>query len=467
MGISFSGTRANLLPPSGENFLLKVQQIIQDENKIIVVPDDDPTGNQTVHGVPILTTWDMASLEGEIKQKTPLFFILTNSRSMPEKEAISISQDIGEKIRALSEKHGANIELISRGDSTLRGHFPSEPEALARGIGWKKPVIVLVPAFFEGGRYTYQNIHLVKEGDTMVPAASTPFAKDPAFGYRSSNLVDWAIEKSGGRIARENISTIRIEDIRENNAEKARQQIQEATPGGCLVVNAMERADLDAVSLLFHEEKHGSKRFLFRTSASFVASFAGIPGKELLTAKDLSLKKGKAGLVIIGSHVPKTTSQLQSLQLEMPNLHYQEMTVDKLLTDRERTIQQGLENIVQSLKQGKHVVLFTSREVVGEKDKNKGLDTGQKISSALTSIVKNLQAAPGFILAKGGITSSVIATDGLGVKRAIVQGQMASGVPVWQTGNESRFPGMPYIVFPGNVGEDKTLAAVIRKLIYL
>jgi uncharacterized protein YgbK (DUF1537 family) len=467
MKLSFSGIQTSLMPLARGNFLRKVQEIIREQNKIIVVPDDDPTGNQTVHGAPILTDWEYASLEGEIKQKTPLFFILTNSRSLPEKKAIDIARDIGQKIKKLSEKHGVKIEMISRGDSTLRGHFPAEPEALARGLAWKKPVIVLVPAFFEGGRYTYQNIHYVKEGNTLIPAAETPFSNDPAFGYQSSNLVDWAIEKSGGRVTRESISAISIEDIREKNAEKARQKIQAATPGSCLVINAMDRGDLDAVSLLFHEASQDKRQFLFRTSASFVASFAGLPGKELLVAKNLSIKKEKAGLVIIGSHVPKTTAQLQFLQAALPHLQYQEISVKKLLHEREKTIRESVKKANQSMKQGKHVVLFTSRERVEENDKNKGLDTGQKVSSVLTSIVKQLEEAPGFLLAKGGITSSVIATEGLEVKRAIVQGQIAMGVPVWQTGPESRFPGMPYIVFPGNVGNEKTLLEVVKKLIYL
>lgn len=50
------------------------------------------------------------------------------------------------------------------------------------------------------------------------------------------------------------------------------------------------------------------------------------------------------------------------------------------------------------------------------------------------------------------------------VKKAEVVGQVSPGIPVWMTGNESKFPMMPYIIFPGNVGDTGTLTEVVRKL---
>ena len=38
------------------------------------------------------------------------------------------------------------------------------------------------------------------------------------------------------------------------------------------------------------------------------------------------------------------------------------------------------------------------------------------------------------------------------------------GIPVWQTGEESKFPMTPYIIFPGNVGEVTTLREAVEKL---
>ena len=78
--------------------------------------------------------------------------------------------------------------------------------------------------------------------------------------------------------------------------------------------------------------------------------------------------------------------------------------------------------------------------------------------------MQRIQIAPRYILAKGGITSSDIATRALNVKKAMVLGQILPGVPVWKLGAESRFPNLAYIVFPGNVGDDRALIAVVRQL---
>ena len=68
-------------------------------------------------------------------------------------------------------------------------------------------------------------------------------------------------------------------------------------------------------------------------------------------------------------------------------------------------------------------------------------------------------------MAKGGITSSDVATKALKVKKAIVLGQVKPGIPVWRCGNESKFPSIPFIIFPGNVGENNTLTQIAKLLI--
>ena len=86
------------------------------------------------------------------------------------------------------------------------------------------------------------------------------------------------------------------------------------------------------------------------------------------------------------------------------------------------------------------------------------------ISNAVTGFVRDLTVRPRFIIAKGGITSSEVGTAGLHIKRARVMGQLLSGVPVWRTGPESKFPQMPYIIFPGNVGDENALYDAVIEL---
>ena len=82
----------------------------------------------------------------------------------------------------------------------------------------------------------------------------------------------------------------------------------------------------------------------------------------------------------------------------------------------------------------------------------------------LNAGVDALTCTPKFLIAKGGITSSVIATKALGVERAIVLGQLLPGIPVWKLGTESKFPGLAYIIIPGNVGATDCLTTLFNKL---
>jgi hypothetical protein len=71
---------------------------------------------------------------------------------------------------------------------------------------------------------------------------------------------------------------------------------------------------------------------------------------------------------------------------------------------------------------------------------------------------------PCCIPSRGGVTARDIAAKALGVQRAIVMGQIIPGVPVWRLGEGSRFPGMNYIVFPGNVGGETAMTDVVQAL---
>lgn len=78
--------------------------------------------------------------------------------------------------------------------------------------------------------------------------------------------------------------------------------------------------------------------------------------------------------------------------------------------------------------------------------------------------MKELSVCPRYLIGKGGITSSDLDSEALGVRKAQVFGQIIPGVPVWRLGKESKYPGLPYIVFPGNVGDADALASAIKIL---
>lgn len=421
----------------------------------IVVLDDDPTGTQTVHSVPVITEWSVEAIQHELKQQTLLFYILTNSRALVASEANSLAVEIGHNIAQTKQ----DCWIVSRGDSTLRGHFPNEITALAHGLGWSDDYLtVLIPAFFEGNRLTKDDIHYLVEGENWIPVGKTPYAQDQTFGYRSSNLKAWVEEKTKGNIRASEVDSISIESL-ENEAEsEILIQIEKADK--VLIVNALNQGHLDRFAQIV---KHSVRNIIFRTGASFVTSLGNISKKPLLQKLDLADRNNQnGGLIVVGSHVPKSTAQLNELlKTDITPLEFE---VETFLQDCDQYLADFSSKINTQLSEYKDIVVFTTRNLMVGLNEDESLKISTRISEGLIKLVQELRVQPRFFIAKGGITSSDLATKGLGVKRAIVLGQIAAGVPVWQLGSEAKFPNMTYIVFPGNVGKDETLRNIYESL---
>jgi uncharacterized protein YgbK (DUF1537 family) len=346
--------------------------------------------------------------------------------------------------------------LVSRGDSTLRGHYPLETDVLAEELG-PFDATILIPYFEAGGRYTIGDVHYVAEGDLLVPAAETPFARDAAFGYRSSNLRDYVAERTAGRANAAVVESIALEDVRRGGPARVAQTLGSLTVGSVCVVNAAAPRDLDVfVAGLAEAEAHG-RRYLFRTAAQFVAARLGLEPQPLWQPP--SGGQGLGGLTVVGSYVPRTTAQLEAL-LTNPVLVRVEIAVADLLkaAGGAAELSRAVARTNQSLAAGREVVVFTSRQLVTARDADGCLNIGARVSEALVELVRRLEVRPRYFIAKGGVTSSDLATRSLGVKRARVLGQILPGVPVWELGSETPFPGLPYVVFPGNVGGPNALA---------
>lgn len=428
--------------------------------KVFVI-DDDPTGTQAVHGVPVLTAWDADALAAEMDDPAPACFLLANSRALPEARAASLARATGEALRAAGARTGKPFVAVSRSDSTLRGHFPAEVEALAEGLGIPDATIVLCPFFAAGGRVTEGDVHYVLDGDRRVPAGETEFARDASFGYRSSNLRDWVVEKSGGAIARDRTASIDLETVRRGPDAVAARLAELSPDCRVVVVNALTRDDVAAFAAGLEIAEAAGRRFVCRSAADLAAARAGIAPRPPLDPASLALPPGPV-LTVVGSYVQKTTDQLALLRA-LPGLASVELSVDAVLDDAPGAeAARAARAVADALAAGRDTVLFTSRERRRAGD----LETGARISRALVEAVRALPDAvrPRALVAKGGITSSDVATDALGIRRAWVEGQIAPGVPLWRTGSESRWPGMATVVFPGNVGAPDTLARVVERL---
>jgi uncharacterized protein YgbK (DUF1537 family) len=462
---SLAATLAELPPEWPADPLPAIRAAVRAADEMLVVLDDDPTGTQSVHGISVLTAWPVDALRAELDSEMPAVYLLTNSRSMPLAQAQSLNAEIGRNIRAAARPHGRRPVVVSRGDSTLRGHFPGEVDALAAALGGGFDATLLIPAFIAGGRYTINDVHYVADGDRLIPAGETDFARDATFGYRASNLREWVAEQTSGRVPAARVAAISLETIRRAGPDGVAAQLAELHSGGVCVINAASERDLTVAALGMLQAEARGKRFLYRTAASIVPLRAGISPRPLLTRADLDLPTAGGGLIVIGSYVPKTSGQLDAL-LKQPDLAGVEIDVAELLfgDDGEREIARVAAAAELRLRENQDVVLFTSRQLVTGADAEHSLAIGRRVSSGLVSIVRSINVRPRYLLAKGGITSSDIATRGLDVERALVLGQILPGVPVWRLGAESRYPGLVYIVFPGNVGGPGALAEVVAAL---
>lgn len=456
----------NSLPTEWPDDLLpEIRRAVRTSGRKVVVLDDDPTGTQTVHDIPVLTEWPVESLCSELANDLPAFYLLTNSRSLPLTAAQALNQEIGRNLVAAAQQTGRDIAVVSRSDSTLRGHYPGEVDALAAALDENFDAQLIIPFFLEGGRYTVHDIHYVAEGDQLIPAAETPYAQDTVFGYTKSNLREWVAEKSGGRHSADQVAAISIRDIRIGGPQRMAEQLMALTPGSVCVVNAASYRDMEVFILGLLTAEASGQKFLYRTAASFVQVRAGLAPQPLLTRTDLALSSDGGGLFIVGSHVPKTTSQVNAL-LAHPETTGIELRVEALLDDGQQRDEIGrvVEAANTALADGADVVVYTSRKLVTGEDVEGNLSIGQRVSESIVAVVQAISTRPRYLLAKGGITASDVATQGLNIKRAMVAGQILPGVPVWRTGAESRHPGLAYIVFPGNVGDADSLVAILEAL---
>lgn len=428
----------------------------------IVVLDDDPTGVQTVNGISVYTDWTEESIAAGFAEKNSMFFILTNSRSFSAEKTCVEHKKIAERICAASEKFGKDFVIVSRCDSTLRGHYPLETQTLRETLeacGKKIDGEILIPFFKEGGRFTIGDIHYVQEGDYLVPAGETEFAKDKTFGYTNSNLAAYIEEKTGGAFTKDSVTCISLDELRSGDVDKISARLENIRDFNKIIVNAVDYVDVEIFTLALLKSFAVGKNFLFRTAAAFPKIIGGVKDKPLLGRNELVDETNpNGGLIIVGSHVKKTTAQLDELR-KISSVAFIEFDVSDL-SAVDKIIRQTEEN----LSLGQTTTIYTSRKVLDFGDAEKNLAASVNISDALTSIVNRLNVRPKFLIAKGGITSSDTGTKGLGVKKALVLGQVAAGVPVWQIGAESKFPGMSYVIFPGNVGAVDTLRKIVEML---
>jgi len=434
------------------------------ETKIIVL-DDDPTGSQTVHGCLLLTRWDKDTLREAIVDSSPLFFVLTNTRGMAAKPAADITREVCRNLKlALAElkKIGRDINpiLVSRSDSTLRGHYPVETDVIAEELG-PFDAHFLVPAFFEGGRLTRDSTHYLLVNGKETPVHETEFARDSVFGYRYSYLPDYVEEKTAGRIKAGQVERFLLRDVRGDSLPR----LMQLHDNVCCVVDAENQRDLNHFAEQLRAAAGNGKRFLFRSAASLLTALVRLPGQPV-AAQDMAkyVRGGRPGAVIVGSHVKKTTLQLEQL-LKMAGIVPIEVDVERLPEKRDALLAEIVRQCEQCHAAGHTPVVFTSRLEKAFSDQATRLAFGDMVSAFLMDVVRKLPKTLGFLISKGGITSNDVLSSGLALRTSRVVGQILPGCSVvCCPPDHPRYPDLPVVIFPGNVGDEQALATAYGRL---
>ena len=426
-----------------------------------------------MHDISVFTDWTVESIRKGFAEENKVFYILTNSRGMTVAETTAVHQEIAGNVAKAARESGKPYLILSRSDSTLRGHYPLETRLLKEGMeadGFRIDGEVLCPFFRDGGRFTINNVHYVRQGEILVPAAATEFAKDRTFGYTHSRIPEYIEEKTSGEYTADTVTCISLEELRAVDLEGITAKLVSVTGFNKVCVNAVAECDLKVFSIALYRAMKQGKTFMFRTAAGLVKVMGGITDIPLLERADMvRTETSNGGVVVVGSHTQKTTAQLQEL-LKLEGVVPVEFDSNKILEGDEAFYAEVARCVAEEeriILSGKTPVCFTCRKLLTLADdtKESALVRSVKISDGVQRLVADLHVTPAFVVAKGGITSSDVGTKALRVKQALVLGQIMPGIPVWKTGSESRFPGIPYVIFPGNVGDDQTLARAVKKLL--
>jgi len=409
---------------------------------LTVVLDDDPTGTQSATDVTVLLDWEANELYSALSTEGSVY-LQTNSRAVPAEQARQMATRIRDQIRSVEEALEQPVLIVLRGDSTLRGHVFTESDVFAGDDGR----ILFVPAFPQGGRRTIGSIHTVAIDGVDTPVGDTEFARDPVFGYRSSNLIEWAREKGGRRAVPVNLASLRASE-----GQAVAAALAAAGPRELVVPDVETDADIEFVRRGLISALEAGLHVVVRSAATLAAACA-----ERLSTAYLArpIPRSRDGVVVIcGSHTAAATAQLECLALRVGQEPIVIATGDAFADPRAAAAEARRRLELTGL-----AIVATERHRRVDHDT---LDDGTLVMRALIEATVVLVPLVGAVVSKGGITSAEVARIGFSARTAHVRGQLAAGISVWDLG-EGELRGFQVVV-PGNVGGRETLVDVMEAL---
>jgi uncharacterized protein YgbK (DUF1537 family) len=419
-----------------------------------VVLDDDPTGTQGAAGVPVVLEYGRDQLRWAFDRST-LVYLLTNTRALAPEPAAEVIRSAVAAVRACAAEPHASVRFVSRGDSTLRGHFPLEVETIMDGYEKNWTGCLLVPAFPAAGRLTLDGVHVVRRDGVDTPAAETEFALDATFGYSQSRLIDWARERVPPHWEVAQITSATFDQ----GPTAVSRQLRSHDAFVVVCPSIRDENDLQILADAQWRAEQGGVRFIVQSGPAYPKYLSGQRAAQSPPVPVL----GRRGLVIVGSHTSVSRRQLAHAA-QAHGLALVELDVARVLSaERILEINRVVDAASAALIQGP-VAVATSAETVTGATPAESLQISRHVATALTTVARAvLTHNPDFVVSKGGITSRDAAVVSMGWKAAWVEGAVGNGrLPVWRSseaGDDRRL-----VVFAGNVGEDDLLTIALDEL---
>lgn len=444
---------------------------------VFVVLDDDPTGTQPVGNVPVLTAWTREDLRWALDTGDEGFYVLTNTRALTPAETADRVEELTSQIVEVAAERNVQAHFVSRGDSTLRGHFPLEVDTIRNVLhraGREVGLVILAPAYPRAGRVTRGGIHYAG-GERPITVSETEFARDATFGFRHAELCRYIEEKSSGRVPADDVVVIHLDEFQGRPVSALADRFLALAQRGTrtwATIDAATEGDLQHIGAAIRRALSLGAQIVCQSGPGLMPALLRQEPAATLTDLSASTATPKTptnhGLIVVGSHVSVTTRQLGEL-LTHAELVARHCEVEvSALTDpstRASAIQEAVRSLSAALREG-NAVLSTTRQLQSGTDPEDSLHIARSVSAGLVEIVRATveRTPPSFVIAKGGITSSDIATQALDISRATVLGPLLPGLVSAWLPHTGPLTGHPYVVFAGNVGETSALVDVVFTL---
>ncbi|MGF3057162.1 four-carbon acid sugar kinase family protein [Microbacterium sp. YY-01] len=401
-----------------------------------LILDDDPTGTQSASDVTVLLRWD-ADIIAETLRNHDAAYVLTNTRAVDEAEAVRLLTSIRNDRDQAAEELGEPIQIVLRGDSTLRGHVFAETEVFATS----NDVVVFLPAFPQGGRTTIDGMHYVHLDGKNIPAHDSEYADDPVFPFDSGYLPEYVAARSSRPT-----QTVPLAQVRSG---ALRNVLGSVAPGTVVLPDAETDDDIRLAADAIRQAWEAGASVVVRSASPLAAAIAGVESSGLLPHP--VTEASAATLLVCGSHTEGATRQLNQAALQWGEAVT--VNTEAALADTRVEAQRLTELLTTQLTDSGYAAVASDRHRRAE---HNTLEHGERVMDTLTRVVAEVRNSVATVVSKGGITSADVARIGLGADRAHVRGQVLTGVSVWDLATPEG-TAITYVVVPGNVGDPATI----------